>query len=143
MSLRPHPEVLVFRLVLVVLALVMIPPRLAAQSLSAGLRGPSPSQLFAGRPSPLAQVVALDSTPKVIRPTHWKRGLLIGGTIGGVSLGALMYALCHDLRETQTSCLGPTAGGAVLGAVMGGITGALIGGAFRKQVPSDSTAGTP
>src|SRR5882724_10020569 len=134
MSLRPHPEVLVLRLVLVVLALVMIAPRLAAQGLSAGLRGPGPSQLFAARPSPLAQA-ALDSTPKVIRPTHWKRGLLIGGTIGGVGLAALMYALCHDLRETQASCLGPTVGGAALGAVMGGVTGALIGGAFREQVP--------
>ena len=69
--------------------------------------------------------------------------MLIGGTIGGVGLGAFVYALCHDLRETQTSCLGPAVGGAALGAVMGGITGALIGGAFRKSVPVDSTAGTP
>jgi hypothetical protein len=137
------PQFVVLRLVLVVLALVMIAPRLAAQGGPSGaLRGPGPSQLFAARLSPLAQA-ALDTTLKVIRPTHWKRGLLIGCTMGGVGLGALMYALCHDLRETQASCLGPTVGGAALGAVMGGVTGALIGGAFGKPVPADSTAGTP
>jgi hypothetical protein len=79
-----------------------------------------------------------------VRPTHWKRGLLIGGVIGTVGLGALVYALCESLKDTQESCLGPGLGGAALGAVIGGTVGALIGGQFPKRtdtVPApDSTA---
>jgi predicted membrane protein len=60
-----------------------------------------------------------------------------------VGLGFLGYALCHDLSETRTSCLGTTLGTAAVGAVIGGVTGALIGGAFRKQGPADSTTAGP
>lgn len=129
------------RLVLVVLAMAVAARPSVAQGFQS-LRGPGPSQLFAARP-PSPMQFTPDTTPKIIRPTHWKRGLLIGGTIGGVGFGALGYALCHDLSETQTSCLGTALGSAGVGAVIGGITGALIGGAFRKSVPADSTAATP
>jgi hypothetical protein len=78
-----------------------------------------------------------------VRPTHWKKGLLIGGVIGGLGLGGLAYALCEELRESQESCLGPGLGGVALGGVIGGIAGALIGGAFPKTTeitpPADST----
>lgn len=127
---------------LVVLALMAATQPLAAQGVSPGLRGPGRSQLFAAQPASPMQFT-LDTTPKVIQPTHWKRGLLIGGTVGGVGFGALGYALCHDLSETRTSCLGTALGSAGVGAVIGGVTGALIGGAFQKRAPPDSTAATP
>jgi hypothetical protein len=129
------------RVALAVLAMMLAAQPSAAQG-SHRLPGPSSSQLFVARP-PSPTRITPDTTPKVIRPTHWKRGLLIGGTIGAATLGALGYALCHDLSETRTSCLGPAVGGAAVGAVMGGITGALIGGAFRKRGPADSTAAGP
>ncbi|MFL5493435.1 MAG: hypothetical protein ACJ8DC_03520 [Gemmatimonadales bacterium] len=128
------------RLMLVLLALLLVSQPSAAQAVGL-VRGPSPSSLFLAQPS-LATRGTPDTTAKRIPATHWRRGLLIGGTIGGVGLGALVYAFCQDLKETDRSCLGPAAGGAVLGAVMGGVTGALIGGAFRKPVPADSTPGT-
>jgi hypothetical protein len=135
-------EVWVFRLALVVLALIAAALPAVAQDAGRGLRGPGRSQLFAARPSSPMQFTS-DTAPTVIRPTHWKQGLLIGGAIGGVGLGFLGYALCHDLSETRTSCLGTTLGTAAVGAVIGGVTGALIGGAFRKQGPADSTTAGP
>jgi hypothetical protein len=129
-----------FLLVLCVLVLGTRPS--VAQSHGARLHGPGPSQLFAPRPAFPAEARP-DTVVKEIPPTHWKRGLLIGGAVGGAALGFLGYALCHDLRETQESCLGPTLGGAAIGAVMGGITGALIGGAFRKNAPTDSLETNP
>ena len=129
------------RLVLVVLAMAVTAQPSVAQGFQ-GLRGPGRSQLFAARPSSPMQST-LDTAPKVIRPTHWKGGMLLGGAIGGVGLGLLGYGLCHDLSETRTSCFGPALGGTAVGAVIGGVTGALIGGAFRKPAPADSTAATP
>jgi hypothetical protein len=135
-------EVFVLHRALVVLALIAATQPLAAQGVSRGLQGPGRSQLFAARPSSPMQFT-LDTAPKVIRPTHWKGGLLLGGAIGGAGLGVLGYALCHDLSETRTSCLGSAVAGTAVGAVIGGVTGALIGGAFRKPAPVDSTAATP
>jgi len=125
-----------------VCALVLSTQVLLAQNQDGRLRGPSPSPLFAFQSAPQAWVPS-DTAAKQIPPTHWKRGLLIGGAVGGAALGFLGYALCHDLSETRESCLGPTLGGAALGAVMGGITGALIGGAFRKHARPDSLATSP
>jgi len=113
-----------------------------AQSHGARLRGPAASLLFGVRTVSAAEA-SPDTAAKVIQPTHWKRGMLIGGAVGGVALGFLGYALCHDLSETRASCLGPTLGAAGLGGVMGGVTGALIGGAFRKHAPADSLANSP
>jgi hypothetical protein len=62
-----------------------------------------------------------------------KDGLLLGGLIGSVGFGGLLYGLCEGLKETQESCLGPGLGGAALGAVIGGTAGALIGGQFPAQ----------
>ena len=70
----------------------------------------------------------------------------IGGAVGGVGLGAFVYALCEGLNETDESCVGPGLVGVGLGALGGGLVGALIGGAFTKRdtLPSaDSTASSP
>jgi hypothetical protein len=115
-----------------------------AQQPRAWIRPPTPSVLFTAHPAPTERATAADTTnAPSVRPTHWKKGLLIGGVIGGLGVGGLAYALCEELRETQESCLGPGLGGVALGGVIGGITGALIGGAFPKTTettpPADST----
>jgi hypothetical protein len=116
----------------------------AAQQPRAWIRPPAPSALFTAQPAPPRRAMAADTTnAPAVRPTHWQKGLLIGGVIGGLGLGALVYSLCEGLRETQESCVGPGLGGVAVGGVIGGITGALIGGAFPKKPettpPVDST----
>lgn len=116
-----------------------------AQQPGPWIRPPAPSVLFTAHPAPTGRATAGDTTnAPAVRPTHWKKGLLIGGVIGGLGLGALAYSLCEGLSETQESCLGSGLGGVALGGVIGGITGALIGGAFPKAtetIPAaDSTA---
>jgi uncharacterized protein YcfJ len=135
-------EVHVGRLALLVLALMAAAVPAAAQAVNRGLRGPGRSQLFAVRPSSPTRFTP-DTTPRNIQPTHWKQGLLVGGAIGAAGFGALGYGLCHELSESQTSCLGTALGTAAVGAVIGGVTGALIGGAVRKQGPADSTTAGP
>lgn len=116
----------------------------SAQQPAAWIRGPASSVLFTADPATGREATAVDTTARVVRPTHWKRGLLIGGVIGTFGLGAFVYTLCEGLKETQESCLGPGLSGAALGAVIGGTVGALIGGQFPKRtdtVPApDSTA---
>jgi hypothetical protein len=85
-------------------------------------------------------MTAGDTAAVRVQPTHWKKGLLIGGVIGGLGLGALAYALCEELRETEESCLGPGLGGLAVGGVVGGIAGALIGGAFPKATEPNPAA---
>jgi hypothetical protein len=135
-------EVAVLRLALVVFALFAATLPAAAQAVGRDVPGPGPSLLFAARP-PSPMRFAPDTAPTEIRPTHWQQGLLLGGAIGAVGFGVLGYGLCHDLSESQTSCLGTALGTAAVGAVIGGVTGALIGGAFRKQEPADSTSAGP
>jgi hypothetical protein len=129
------------------LGLAFITSSLDAQTHGAWIRGPAPSVLFMERTTAAWRTAARDTTARVVRPTHWKRGLLIGGAIGAVGLGGLVYALCEGLKETQESCLGPALGGAALGAFIGGTVGALIGGQFPQRADSlpvaDSTSFTP
>ncbi|HEX6616384.1 MAG TPA: hypothetical protein VF046_08775 [Gemmatimonadales bacterium] len=128
------------RLVSLLLALLLTAAPLAAQAPLQHL-APQASSLFVRPPS------AIRGTPDTTvrsRPTHWKRGLLIGGGLGAAGFGLLGYGLCHDLDESHSSCLGPTLGIGVVGAVIGGVTGALIGGAFpkRPRAPADSAGAT-
>ena len=127
-----------FRLFAVALALVLTTTPLAAQATLQSL-APHASPLFVRPPSAIRDTT--DTTVRS-RPTHWKRGLLIGGGLGAAGFGLLGYGLCHDLDESHSSCLGPTLGAGALGAVIGGVTGALIGGAFSKrQRPATDSAG--
>ena len=131
------------RLMILLFVLTLLPRLLLAQGRAPGVRGPAPSKLFAAS-APRSAHLGPDTTHAATPPTHWKRGLLIGGVIGGVGLGGFGYLLCKDLRETNESCVGPGLGGAVVGAVTGGIIGALIGGQFHKRAASaDSSASTP
>jgi quinol-cytochrome oxidoreductase complex cytochrome b subunit len=119
---------------------------LSAQQPLKRIQGPASSVLFtAAISAPVASIVP-DTAERVPRPTQWKGGLLIGGLIGAVGFGGLVYGLCEGLKETQGSCVGSGLGGAALGAVIGGTAGALIGGQFSQDsatVPADSTARAP
>jgi hypothetical protein len=85
-------------------------------------------------------VASRDTVAKVIPPTHWKLGLLVGGIAGGLALGYVAYGLCHEDHEIHESCFAPAVGGAAIGAVIGGGLGALIGGQFRKREEAESPA---
>jgi hypothetical protein len=125
------------------LSLITLP--LQAQAHDTWIRGPAPSVLFTD-PTTVGPTVATDTTERDIRPTHWQRGLLIGGGIGAVGLGGFTYALCEGFSESQENCLGPALGGAAVGAVVGGVIGALIGGQVPKEAdtpPADSTSTAP
>ena len=123
------------------LATCMAP--LSAQE-PARLQGPASSLLFT--PSTLAGAAAsdADTTARVVAPSHWQHGLLIGAGIGGLGLGAFLYAFCKGLNEGEDNCVGSGLAGMGLGAVIGGTIGALIGGQIpeRKDTVSvsDSTA---
>jgi hypothetical protein len=75
--------------------------------------------------------VAADTSDR--RPTHWEKGLLIGGLIGTVGVGAIAYAFCESFSELGESCLTSGLLGAAMGGVVGGTVGALIAGQFPKR----------
>jgi hypothetical protein len=78
---------------------------------------------------PLVLADTTDSIPRRIRPTHWKKGALIGGLAGGAALAVLVETVC-----SLGDCGGSATVNALLGgAVLGGIVGALIGGQFPKE----------
>jgi hypothetical protein len=118
----------------------------SAQQRAAWIRGPAASVLFTGSDA-TREAIGADTTARLVRPTHWKQGMLIGGVIGGVGLSGFVYTLCKGLSEGRDSCIGAGFTGAALGAVIGGAVGALVGGQFHKNshiVPAaDSTAASP
>ena len=113
-----------------------------AQQPADWIQPPAPSMLFT-----TAKVTAADTAERRVEPTHWKRGLVIGGVAGGVGLGAFLYAFCQGLNESGDSCIDTGLGGAAIGAVIGGTVGALIGGQFPQrdhvEPVADSTAASP
>jgi hypothetical protein len=98
---------------LVGLGLLSLVPAASAQQSPARIE-PTFSALLIAPARTWDQANARDTTAREIPPTHWKRGLLIGGLIGTVGLGAFVYAFCEGLSETQESCLGPALGGAAV-----------------------------
>jgi hypothetical protein len=95
-----------------------------------GIAGPRPSEVrgVVAR-GPLRQSLALDSVRREIRPTHWKKGALIGGVVTGVGLAVLMNGLCSQ----DSNCEGSPVPGALLaGGAVGALVGALIGGQFPR-----------
>lgn len=106
--------------------------------------GPGMSSVPLGARAPAwTETELADTAVRVPRPTHWKKGLVIGGATGAMGLGFMVYGLCEGLKETDGSCVGPGLGGAALGAVTGGLIGALIGGQFPKRsVPESATDST-
>jgi hypothetical protein len=118
---------------------------LGAQQLPTMIQGPASSVLFTAQTLSGIATNLPDTAATSPQPTHWKKGLVIGGVIGTVGLGGFVYALCEGLKETQESCVGPALGGAAIGAVIGGTVGALIGGQFPKRsatVPAVDSTGT-
>jgi len=106
---------------------------------------PRAHSVVLGRPAPAWTAMELaDTGVPPARPTQWKKGLVVGGAIGAVGLGFMVYGQCEGLKETDQSCVGPGFGGAALGAATGGLIGALIGGQFPKrstpEPAADSTA---
>jgi hypothetical protein len=67
-----------------------------------------------------------------VHSTHWRRGALVGGAIGGIGLGAIAAALVHGTCESASGCndVGGFFVGLLLGGFAGGVTGGLVGGAF-------------
>jgi hypothetical protein len=130
-----------------VLVLASCASTAGAQQAGAWIRGPGSSVLFIEHTPRPADGAVADTTARVVPPTQWKRGLVIGGVAGAVGFGAALFLLCEDLDESQDSCLGSGLGGAALGAVIGGTVGALIGGQFPQRVDPlpapDSTEVTP
>ena len=81
---------------------------------------------------PRQSLIARPDTLRHIQPTHWKKGLVIGATIGALVGGVFVNALCQT-SDVIDSCTGPTVGGALLMGALTGTIGALIGGAFPKR----------
>jgi len=90
--------------------------------------GPAPTELLPGpRPAPpFASIATRDSLAK---PTHWKRGALIGGTaLGGATL---LLGLAYVSEDDATSS-GDVAIATLAAAAIGALVGALIGGMFGE-----------
>ena len=101
-----------------------------AQHAPAGIAGPRPSEVFgAASRGPLRQSFAPDSVRREIRPTHWKRGALIGGVVTGLGLAVWFNGLC---RDSEQDCRGVVPAMLLGGGLVGGLVGALIGGQFPK-----------
>jgi hypothetical protein len=92
------------------------------------------------REQPAAPIRILPDSVRQPPPTHWRAGLLVGATLGGIFGGYLGHGLCRDSDSAHGSCFGSLIGGAVVLAVPAGVVGALIGGAFPARTPPpDST----
>jgi hypothetical protein len=90
---------------------------------------PTASILFTAMPrkalGPAQFSAQVDSTRRLIRPTYWKEGALIGGAVGGVAAGLWLYSQCGK--------------GCVLASgVLLAIPGAFIGGQFQKPEPESA-----
>jgi hypothetical protein len=114
--------------VLLLLGLTFTPSLVLAQTRSLA---PAASTLFAGKAvADIRAVQAVqweapsDTVARLIQPTYWKEGAVIGGVIGGVGGGLWLASLCG------TGC-------AVGSALLLAIPGAFVGGQFSK--PSGST----
>jgi hypothetical protein len=96
-----------------------------------GRAHPSPVWSVMAR-GPLQQPLAIDSVQRQIRPTHWKKGALIGGLAMGLGFAYLADGFCRS-SDTIDDCGGALPAGFLLGGVLGGFIGALIGGQFPKD----------
>ena len=126
--------------ILVLLLLIALPGAGFAQLQIAEALQPAPSSVFAARPEGPLRLAALadsadTSRQRATEATHWKKGALIGGTMGALYLGTFANRLCHasDDPSQRAGCLVYTVGSAAVGAAMGGTLGALIGGQFPDR----------
>jgi hypothetical protein len=112
---------------------------------------PAASVLYGGLPSSPLDVQGLkpeshDSIGRLVKPTHWKEGGILGGLVlGGFSVW-LSNEICEYAGEGQArGCGGKAVLGGLVGGGLGFLIGALIGGQFPKHAPaspaqlSDST----
>jgi hypothetical protein len=119
-------------------AMLLVSTSLDAQNPPASVPKPVGSILFSPGTVSSYQSSA-DTSAAAFPTTQWRRGLLVGGTIGAVGLGASFFSLCHSLRETKESCLGSGVAGAAFGALVGGTVGALIGGQAHRRTDAMAT----
>jgi hypothetical protein len=116
----------------VLVLFLTFPPQAGGQTASAAIEGPGPTALLAaGATGPLRQPFSLDSLPRKVHPTHWKKGALLGGTTGGIAFAILVHALCRS--NVGGDCGGYSIGGFLVGGYLVGIVGMLICGHFPKD----------
>lgn len=86
-------------------------------------------------PHPVDYAIAVPPTPfhvdttKVIPPTYW----LEGGVIGGVGMGVFGVMFAQGMREDSGSHVAGDVGAFLIGGTLGFTVGALIGGQFPKH----------
>jgi len=92
------------------------------------------ANLRAGISAPAAPAaVVSNALPRTVKPTHWKRGALVGGAIGAAAW--ITYIATHGCGSTTTNerCVFIGIGMTPVAALIGAIPGALIGGMFPKE----------
>lgn len=108
--------------------------------------GPVPGQRLA-QPFPAAATLRVtvrwavtDSVQRVIRPTYWVEGGVIGGLAVGTFGAILITGLCGNSEGPAESCTDNTVLAAFFGAAVGFTVGALIGGQFPKHRDPDPSS---
>ncbi len=103
---------------------------------------PTPAPYEAELPGLLAGqeakgLVSLDGVEREHRSTHWKSGMIVGGSLVGLFAGAGVYTFCQGSEIRQDDCGIKALVGGAMGALVGGGLGALIGGLFPKPAPQN------
>lgn len=86
--------------------------------------------------APIGTPHLLHMDTAAIRPSRWREGGVIGGTVIGVLAAVAAYSICSD---RESGCHGhripTTASVFAVGFGVGFSVGALVGGQFPKKVP--------
>jgi hypothetical protein len=101
----------------------------------------SASSLYIERPSTPLDVHLLaaempDTTPRQIKPTHWREGGMVGSLLIGAFGTWFGYEICRYVEDGGNGCGGFMIRGALGGGITGFLIGALIGGQFPKHPKS-------
>ncbi len=96
--------------------------------------------LRVGISAPVAPTVAVSNAlSSAVKPTHWKRGALIGAVIGASAWIAINLSQGCGGSGSDSDCVVWAVGLSPVFGLLGAIPGALIGGLFPKGEKHDST----
>lgn len=121
------------------LLVVMAEPATAQTNFPRVVPGPlsmrqQQNQRFDSRP-PTVQ----DTTHRVIRPSYWAEGALVGGGAAGTLTGLAFMAFCDSGEGTPApNCMAAGNLGMLGGVMLVGVPAALIGGSIPKTIPPGS-----